>query len=251
MNLSASIASTPLQTAEAAQDWAAYFAYNAAHQMAHNWSDEYRLTEIERHTILSSIQQFQVGENSDGRQLIRRAKAYAERSGDHAYLPALMLFIQEEQRHSTYLKRFMEQQGLPLLTGGHWVDDVFRRVRHLANLEMSIAVLLMAEVIAMTYYRGLRGATGSPLLRGICRQLLRDEVQHLKFQSETLGKLRRGRAGVVSGAVHWAERGLFAGILLVVWQQHGQVYRAGGFGFRRYWAANWRRFERTFGGTHG
>ncbi|MBK8138612.1 MAG: hypothetical protein IPK52_22840 [Chloroflexi bacterium] len=55
----------------------------------------------------------------------------------------------------------------------------------------------------------------------------------------------------MSGAVHWAERALFAGILLVVWQQHGQVYRAGGFGFRRYWAANWRRFERTFGGTHG
>ena len=176
MNLSTHIASLIQQPAEAAIDWAAYFTDNAAHQMAHNWSDEYRLTEIERHTILSSIQQFQVGENSDGRQLIRRAQAYTARTGDHAYLPALILFIQEEQRHSAYLKRFMEQQGLPLLTGGHWVDDMFRRVRHLATLEMSIAVLLMAEVIAMTYYHGLRGATGSPLLRGICRQLLRDEV---------------------------------------------------------------------------
>ncbi len=227
------------------QNWTQYFTHNREHLMPVAWDSAYELTPQEIRTILESIQQFQLGESSEGTHFLKLAGDYARRTGDTAYLPALKLFIAEEQRHAAHLGRFMTQQGLPLAEYDP-VDRIFRHLRHLVNLEMAIVVLLTAEIVAMTYYKALHDATQSPTLRGICRQILRDEIQHLDFQASTLTKIRQGRSRLGMMLTRGLQRILFSGTLLVVWLNHGRVYQAGGFTFRTFWTKTSSRYHHTF-----
>ncbi len=198
------------------------------------WSESYSLDSFERSNVARSIQQFQLGEWARGRGFKRRARREAALAADSWFLPALDLFITEEQRHSALLGRFLEQQHIPRLST-HWLDGIFRRLRKLAGLEVCAAVLVTAEVLAMPFYQALRDATRSKLLRSICAGILVDEAAHLNFQGLTLGLIRRrlsDRGRLVRGACHWA---LFGGTALLLWQQHHRVFRAAGWGFFRYW----------------
>lgn len=192
------------------------------------WTDSYRLTPSECSTITSSIAQFELGENAQGRSFRAAAKRHVQKSGDQAYLTALELFIQEEQRHSSYLRRFMQAQGLPL-EPSHWVDDSFRRLRKLAGLELFIMVLLTGEIVAVPYYNSLQVATQSPLLKAICREILRDEADHLCFQGNALRKIRSTQGKVQRQATEALHHLLMMGTALVVWIHHHRVLRRGGF----------------------
>ena len=212
-------------------DWVAYFHGNAA-EPALPWEDSYRLSGAERAAVAASIQQFQLGENAGGSRLLKRAQAWASRSGDSAYETALRLFIQEEQRHSRTLRRFLEIHGIACLRR-HWVHGAFRWVRCLAGLELCMRVLATAEVIAMPYYSALHDATGSPLLRAICDTILAEESAHLRFQAFTFRELHSRRAASVRKAVERVHR-LFAFFTAVlVWFEHRPVFRAAGRSFRQ------------------
>jgi hypothetical protein len=202
--------------------WLLYFQDNRT-PSPHPWDDPYRLTPAERETVSASVQQFQLGEGSDGSSFFSRG---AELAADPDFLPSLRLFVAEEQRHSAELGRFLDREGIPRLAR-HWVDQVFRRLRKLAGLEVMVRVLVTAEIIALPYYRALREATRSPLLRSICSRILSDEDAHLRYQAATL--LRLGRRRWVDVAHRW----LLYATLLVVWKEHRRVFRAGKYRFSR------------------
>ncbi len=194
------------------------------------------VTAEELAAIRASIQEFQLGETGEGMHLMRQAKKFAAERGDAAYPAALRLFVAEEIRHARELKRFMEGVGMPVVKKT-WVDRVFRGVRHLAGLELSIAVLVAAEIVATVYYAALGRATGSTILRRLCEQILRDEAEHVRFQCQRLAIVRHGKSRL---ALAW--RRILYGIffrmtLLVVWKRHGRALRAGGYGFGRFWTA--------------
>src|SRR5262249_41548303 len=98
----------------------------------------------ERANVAESIQQFQLGENSEGRAFLQRGEEHARRAGDPWFVPALSLFIAEEQRHAAWLGRFLDRERIPHLKR-HWVDGVFRGLRKLAGLEVCVTVLVTAE----------------------------------------------------------------------------------------------------------
>jgi hypothetical protein len=110
------------------------------------------------------------------------------------HIPAVaQLFTAEEQRHARDLARFLQLNGIALLKTT-FPDRVFRRFRHLfGGLEISIGVLITAEIIAKVYYGALYHATKSSILRTLCDQILSDEIKHVEFQAEQLGKLRGRR----------------------------------------------------------
>jgi hypothetical protein len=225
------------------REWLAYFEINAHRLLPLPWEQGPSPTAEELAAIASSLQQFQLGESSEGQWLLRAAAEYAEQTGDPDYLPAIQLFIAEEQRHARDLGCYLTAAGVPLL-GWNWVDGIFRRLRRAAPLEQVLVVLLTAEMIAKVYYRAIHQATGCPLLRSLCAQLLRDEVRHVEFHQERLALLR---AGWSRGRVGWAifrHRVLYAGTCLVVWLTHASAFRAGGFGFARFWREAWREFAR-------
>ena len=191
-----------------------------------------QLTPKELQTITKSIQQFQLGEGSRGRRLLERGKKFGRLAGDPYFAEALELFIKEEQQHSRYLDAFMESQGIPPVSR-HWSDTTFRRLRGLAGLEMSLTVLVTAEIMAVPYYRALRCATGSAILKMICSRILEDEANHLKYQASILARLSIRRAPIVRHALRELHQFFLLGTLVVVWKEHRDVLEAGGYDFRR------------------
>ena len=191
-----------------------------------------QLTPAELKTLTKSIQQFQLGESSRGERLLQRGKKYAQVANDPLFADALVLFIKEEQQHSRYLAAFMESQGIPLVSR-HWVDTIFRKLRVLAGLELSLTVLVTAEIIALAYYRALRSAIGSSILKMICTRILEDEASHLKYQSSMHARVASKRASIsqfVLRGLHWF---FLLGTLCVVWVEHRPVFEAGGYDFKR------------------
>jgi hypothetical protein len=192
-----------------------------------------QLTSEELKTLTKSIQRFQLGEGSRGERLLQRGKNYAQAANDPLFADALVLFIKEEQQHSRYLAAFMESQGIPLVSR-HWVDTIFRKLRGLAGLELSLTILVTAEIIAVAYYRALRSATGSSILKMICTRILEDETSHLKYQSSMHARVASKRAAILQcflRGLHWL---FLLGTLCVVWTQHRTVFETGGYDFNRF-----------------
>jgi hypothetical protein len=220
-------ASNDLATAESAS-WRRHFLAAAIAADRLPWSDPTRLSREESRCIQSSIQQFQLGEGSSGRRLLQRGREFAHAAGDPDFPEALALFVKEEQRHSGYLLRFMQREGIPA-SSSHWVDTVFRRLRVLAGLELSLRVLVSAEIIAIPYYRALGAATHSRLLRAICARILQDEAAHLRFQASMLSRLAANRPLFADRIVSAIHRLFLLITCLVVWREHGRVFRAAGY----------------------
>lgn len=209
--------------------WVRHFVDSAARIEAIPWDLGPCLDRDELEAVARSVQEFQLGESSEGRRFRALAAEHATRTGDPAYAAAIDRFIAEEQQHARYLAAFLALEGVPLVTGTP-VDGIFRHLRRLAGLETMISVLITAELIAQVYYRALGKQTRSPVLRSICRRVLEDEAHHVRFQGERIARLRRRRspAGrVVVRALHGA---LAAAACVVVWAGHRRVFARAGLG---------------------
>jgi hypothetical protein len=212
--------------------WCDHFHRNAGRQLAIRWDAAVPLTDDQR-VLLPSLQDFQLGESSEGHHGRARAAAYADRVGDPHYAEAIRLFFAEENRHAGYLARYLHGHGVEPI-GRSWTDFVFRRVRRLMGLDLLLTVLLTAELIGEVYYRAVRDATRCPVLRAVCTQLLRDERMHVRFHVERFRFLRAGRSRARIRIQDRLWRVFFAVTCLAVWVKHGRAMRLGGYGFRRF-----------------
>lgn len=208
-------------------DWLSYFHQNDTRLIDIPWEAGAELSGADRLAIAASVQIFQLGERSEGKHLSKNARLYAQRTGDHAYYEAMVLFIKEEQRHARDLGRFMEHNGIAIIKKTP-TDSVFRWLRHLAGLELSVAVLVCAEIIAQVYYPALQKATRSRILHRLCDQIIADEDDHVAFQSQRLAILGRHRPRWMIIVMQRAYRVFFAITAAVVWKGHAPVFRAAG-----------------------
>ena len=110
--------------------WIAYYRTNAKNLMALPWKRGAELTAEERHAIASSLQDFQLGESSEGRHLVERARIYSA-NHDPDYLEGMQSFIREEQQHARDLGTFLKLADIPLLERTR-LDSIFRWLRRLA-----------------------------------------------------------------------------------------------------------------------
>lgn len=214
----------PHQTCE---QWAGHFERSLANAPTIPWSDTPTLSTSERQAVIQSIQTFQLGESGEGKHLLRCAREWVHRGGDKYYVLALERFIQEENRHASWLASFLAQEQQPLLTR-QWSDSGFRFLRHLAGLRLSISVLVTAEVLAQVYYLALLRATDSPALRAVCRRILRDERFHVVFQHEQMNRLSEGWTRAKRWTSGLCESVLFGIAKRIVWRDHRRVFLAAG-----------------------
>ena len=226
------------------QEWVDYFRWNGSVAMRVPWHIGPDLSDAERAAITHSIQMFQLGEHSEGRHLMRYAKEWADRTGDAAYLEAIRMLIVEEQRHASVLGRFMEINRIARIKRG-CSDGIFWWARNLfGSLEVSISVLVTAEIIAKIYYQALGEATASVVLRAICDQIHREEVAHVEFQTEQLAHIRVGRPAYGIWAARFFHRLLFYPTLVVVGVSHRIALRRGGLPLRQFFVRCHREFVR-------
>lgn len=214
-------------------DWTAYFHFNNQHLLFLDYSEKGGLSAGEKRLITPSIQAFQLGEGSEGTHLKEAARRFADLAGYPKYPEMMDCFIQEENRHSQILKKYMEIYGIPCIDR-HGLDTVFRFLRKWMGIEGEITVLVTAEMIALSYYSALSAATRSKLLKTICSQMLQDEYMHVIFQSETLHRIyshRDPRANKCMAVFRW---GFMNVVLTVVWLRYRELFRRGGYSYVRF-----------------
>jgi (E)-4-hydroxy-3-methyl-but-2-enyl pyrophosphate reductase len=230
----------PTGVPSTSRQWVRHFRANADTPADIPWNDPRRLSVTERRAVLRSIQIFQLGESGGGSRLLRAAESYCRQIGDRHYLKALRLFIREEQHHAELLARFLKREETELI-GRQWTNGVFRRCRNVVGLELMLAVLLAAELMA--YYAALRRATRDPVLRAICARILRDERWHVRFQCDRLAHMRAERRRSLGLLTSAAERFGFRAVCVAVWFTHARVFRAAGIGLRVFWRRTGRELE--------
>ena len=222
--------------------WLDYYRNNRESLLEIPWGRGAEISDLERAAIGGSVREFQLGESSEGKHILRCGREFAALRRTPAYAEAITLFVREEQRHARDLGRFMDLAGIPR-RARTWPDTVFRRLRQLGGLEVSVTVLITAEIIAKVYYAALRETTGSAVLRRICDQILRDEREHVRFQCDYLAVLRETRRPLLSTLTEAVHRFLFFGTCIVVWNSHRRAIRKGGMGFGRFWKGCWREMN--------
>ncbi|WP_199733368.1 ferritin-like domain-containing protein [Micromonospora sp. BL4] len=179
--------------------------------------------------LIRSLQRFQAGEDGDGANLIRKS----DLAGDPHYLAAIRLFVAEEQNHARLLKQLLLSAGASTIDG-HWSDRVFVALRRALGLRLELLTLMVAEVVALRYYRAVRDGTTDPLVTDVGGRILADEQSHVPFHSQRLGEGfagfgRPARAAVAAG--WWV---LLLGAACVVAYGHGAALRVLGVGRLRF-----------------
>ncbi|MYX22200.1 hypothetical protein, partial [Streptomyces sp. SID8380] len=149
--------------------------------------------------LVRSLRRFQVGENGDGAELIGKA----DRAGDPTYAAAARLFVAEERNHARLLAELLAAGGAGTLEA-HWSDTAFVRLRRLLGLRLELLVLMVAEVVALRYYRTLRDGRVDPLLSEVAGRVLADEERHVPFHC---ARLREGFAHLPGPARRLATAG--------------------------------------------
>lgn len=223
--------------------WHDYYTANAKLQLPIPWELGAEITKLEIDKIASSLQAWQLGETSDGSHLLIAAQKYAQLTNDPQFIEVIRLFINEEQRHGHNLGRFFDLAGIARIKS-NWGDSSFRAIRYcLLELEIWATSVVMVETIALVYYRAIRQATHSTVLRQICKQILKDEVSHIRFQYERLAILHRNRSKWLRALTYRLQRLLYFGIIIAVWIDHHQALQAGGYNFRHYWRTVWAKMN--------
>ena len=215
------------------QIWLNHFEYHAEHPRSIPGGLDDLLSADERALIASSIATFQLGEQSEGSTLACAAQRFACAHRIPSLVRIMELFIREEQRHAALLRSFMDDHHIPLKSRD-WTDQLFRRARRLAGLELYLCVLITAELIGNVYYRALAAATGCQRLQVLCRALVADELVHVAFESQLLLALRAARPPGSQFTVRLIHRGFLAGTAWVVWWTHRSLLRHSGYDARTF-----------------
>lgn len=179
--------------------------------------------------VWAGVQRFQVGEDGDGANLV----AKADEAGDRDYARAVRLFVAEEQNHARLLAGLLAAGGVPTLTR-HWSDTVFVALRRLMGLRMELLVLMIAEVVALRYYRALRDGTDDSLTSDVAGRILDDEQRHVPFHCERLHASLAELPRLTRRPVMALWRLLLLAVSLVVAADHGAALRRLGVGRLRF-----------------
>ncbi|GAA1620007.1 hypothetical protein GCM10009764_49320 [Nocardia ninae] len=170
--------------------------------------------------VARSVQRFQVGESGDGANLIAKAEA----AGDPVYAAAVRLFVAEEVNHARMLELLLKAGGAQTIRG-HWSDAVFVQLRRALGLRLELMVLMVAEVVALRYYRALRDGTDDALTAQVAGLILNDELRHVPFHCHRLRlafATASGPARVIPVLLWWI---VLIGATVVVAADHGPALR--------------------------
>ena len=111
-------------------------------------------------------------------------------------------------------------------------------------------VLITAEIVAQVYYAALRESTSSVVLKTICDQILKDEEEHVRFQSERLAVIAQSHSWIRLTSRFFVQRVLMLVTLPIVWSSHHKAYKAGGYNFGRFASETCLAFNRAVPRMH-
>ena len=237
---------TILLTMNTSYKWVLHFTQNSTKQRI-NWSTAPCITATEKETILHSLQAWQLGETSDGSQLLCAATKYATAISEPSYIDAIALFIKEEQKHGNNLGKYLDAIGEQRIQR-NWGDTLFRKIRHIhLSMEWWTLAVITVESAAQVFYQCLKDATNCPLLRQVCTDTLIDEAFHIDFQVERMNIIYSSKTSNMKWLRRQFYKLFYFATILVVWMAHKKVFKAGGNSFKQYLYKMKRKYMKTLG----
>lgn len=218
--------------------WTRYFRSNVHHVAAIRFAPLPELSLSEKRRIQHSLARFQSGQNSDGKQHRKKIVAL----GNPELLQACRYFIREEVDHSMLLAQFMNQENIPLKTND-WVNRLFRLSRSNRGILWTTHTLVSAEILGATYYAALRNLTRSATLESICKVILRDQAQHIRFQNTILCTLYANKPAWKKPYIKFMRALSFYGAALFFYLMFYKVLEKGGYRFHNYFRLVRRSFS--------
>jgi len=224
--------------------WVNYFTLNLKNNRI-DWNIKPVLTENERDAILHSLQAWQLGETSEGVNLVNAANKHAQKLNDPNYTAAIKLFIKEEQKHGNNLGRYIDLIGEERIKKD-WGDSLFRKARGLnTHMEFWTIAVITVESTAQLFYQCLKDATGCKLLKQICKDILIDEAAHITFQTERLSLLYNDKSALMRFFTYHFYTAFYYSTIMVVWFAHRKLFKAGHLDFNSYWRKMKLKFQKT------
>ena len=212
-----------------------------------NWETPYKLEENERAKIIKSLQAWQLGETSEGLNLLKAAKKYAAQNNDFIYPKAIELFIKEEQKHGNNLGKYLDLISEKRILND-WGDTLFRKIRHFnSNMELWTLTVITVESTAQIFYQSLKDATDCPLLTQICTDILIDEAYHVEFQKQRMLMIFEQKNNFSKFISYYFYKIFYFSTILTVWFAHKKVFVAGGNSFSKYFNKMKLKFDKTLG----
>jgi diacylglycerol kinase len=228
------------------QKWVAYFSNNLQQQRI-NWRITPTITPKELQPLLASLQAWQLGETSDGSNLIAASTSYAKKCNDPFYTDAIRLFIKEEQKHGENLGKYLDLINEQRIQK-NWGDSMFRTLRHFnKSMQWWTLTVLTVECNAQIFYQCLKDASQCPLLKQICTDILIDEAPHIRFQQERMQHLYHKKNRLNKWLSNQGYRIFFWSTTLVVWQAHQSVFKAGGINKKLFFKKMKCKYQKTLG----
>jgi hypothetical protein len=228
------------------QQWIDYFKHNSQ-QHRINWDMQPSLTQQELESILQSIQAWQLGESSDGRNLIRASAIYAQKIGDINYVNAVELFIKEEQKHGNNLGKYLDAIHQPRIKK-NWGDTMFRKVRYFnTSMEWWTLAVITVESTAQVFYQSLKNATNCKLLQQICTDILIDEAPHIQFQKERMEIIFNTKPNWQKAIAFYFYKLFFFSTSMLVWFAHRKLFKADNVSLIKYLIKMSSKYEKTLG----
>lgn len=226
------------------QNWIAHFKANALQKRV-DWNQEANITQNELKIILRSLQAWQLGETSEGLQLIAAAEKYARYIAEPDYVEAIKLFIKEEQKHGNNLGLYLDRIGKPRIKKD-WGDSLFRKIRHLnTSMESWTLAVIVVESTAQIFYQSLKDATHCPLLKSICTDILIDEAYHITFQTERLTAIFDYKSPFSKSWRRIVYKYFFYCTSILVWFTNRKLFKAGGNTFEGYMERMGLKYSKT------
>jgi uncharacterized membrane protein YciS (DUF1049 family) len=226
------------------QHWINYFTHNLQNKRI-DWSIKPFLTAKEKASILKSLQAWQLGETSEGKNLINAANKHAKQLNDKDYTPAIRLFIKEEQKHGENLGRYLDLIGEKRIKKD-WGDSLFRKFRGLnTHMEFWTIAVITVESTAQLFYQCLKDATSCKLLKQICTDILIDEAAHITFQIERLSIIYQHKNAFMRLITYYFYTCFYYSTIMVVWFALRKLFIAGNLYFSDYWLKMKLKFKKT------
>ena len=208
--------------------WLNHFEYHAQHPRCIPAGLSDILKDEERRLIARSIAIFQLCEQPEGTSLLHAARRFAEKRNAMPLTRITELFVNEQQRHATLLRAFMEDHDIARKQTD-LTDFVFCCLRRIGRFETRLHVMVAAELIANVYYRALESVTGCQRLKVLCRMLVADELAHIGLESQLLLSLRARRSAVARAGARLFHKAFFTCAAGAVYLTHRGVLRGAGY----------------------
>ncbi len=203
------------------KSWIQRFQRNHANRPEPDWNAPVNLPLTALKRVLSSLEQFELGDGGGPASLIAfNAPTFSKSSDDIGQI--VDLWFAEEREHSRLLGRAVKRFGGRKLSG-HWSFSAFCGIRRILGVRFELEVLLLTEIVSTAYYRVLRRHIDDTPLEQMCDLILRDESGHVAFHRDRLASAMKHSPGILWQAQFW---GCGFGAATMLWVNHAPCLKA-------------------------